>query len=159
GVVYSNLGSDGQPYSLIGYSVTGGVQGDPGPPIGYGFAIALSFTPAGTFTLSSVELPLVWLEGPNAFAGYLTSDAGGRPGNILETFSLAPAPPFASPALTTLVSTARTPLDAGATYWIIAAPGDRTTAGYWLASDSGAAGFSRTQNDGVTWVRDTEASP
>src|SRR5262245_936558 len=104
-VIYSNLGSD-LSFGSIGYSVSGGVGGDPGPPTGYGHAVALSFTPAGDFLFGSVELPLVWLEGPNVFAVYLTSDAGGHPGDVLEAFPLGPAPPFAGPALTTFVSAA-----------------------------------------------------
>jgi hypothetical protein len=157
-MIYSNFGP-GQTYSLTGYSVSGGVSGSPGPPNGFGFAIAESFTPSGDFLFGSAELPLVYLSGPNDFTVALMTDAGGQPGTILESFSLTDAPPYSSPGVSTFVSTTNTPLDAGTTYWIVAIPGDRNTAGYWLANSTGPTGFMRTGNDGVTWSTDPQASP
>src|SRR5262249_54827602 len=128
-------------------------------PTGYGLAIAASFTPTVNVLFGSVELPLVYYWGPNTFTVNLMSDAGGHPGAILERFSLTDAPPLTSPAIESFVSTTRTPLKAGTTYWIAAMPGDRTTAGFWLANTTDATGYSRTANDSLTWQPQPGASP
>jgi hypothetical protein len=157
-VIYSNFGP-GQSYSPGGYSVSGLTTLNALPPFGFGFAIAESFTPTSDFLFSSAELPLVWFSGPNEFTIDLMSDAGGHPGTVLESFSLTNAPPNTSPAVESFVSTTHTPLAAGATYWVVAIPGARDAAGFRLANTTGAGGFSRTGNDGMTWSTDPQASP
>jgi hypothetical protein len=156
-VIYSNFGP-GQTYSAGGYSVSG-LGMTVLPPKGFGAAIASSFTPTRNFLFDSVELPLVWFSGTNSFIVALMSDAGGRPGTILESFAADGLPPFANPAIDSFISTTHAPLNAGTTYWIVAMPVAGDTAGFWLANTTGATGYSRTANDSLTWQPQLAASP
>src|SRR5438105_2086796 len=65
-VIYSNLGT-GQTFQQGYYSVSGAGGGSPGPPVGYGHAVAESFTPLANYLFSSVELLLGIVQGTNAF--------------------------------------------------------------------------------------------
>ena len=157
-VVYSNFGP-GQTYGTGYYSVAGGVSGDIGPPTGFGFAVAEAFTPTENSLFASVKLPLTYFEGVNRFTIALMSDTSGTPGSILESFQITGVPLFAASSVVIGTSVINTPLDARTTYWIAVIPGDRTTAGGWLMNSTGAAGWSRTGNDGVTWAAQTGAAP
>jgi glucose/arabinose dehydrogenase len=156
-IIFSNFGP-GQSFQPGGYSVSGAGM-TVLPPNGFGAAVALSFTPTSNFHFSSVELPLVWFSGTDSFIVYLMSDAGGSPGTILETFPITGLPSNNTPAVTMFVSTNHTPLEAGTTYWIAAAPVANDTAGFWLMNPTGASGYSRTANDSKTWLPQVGASP
>jgi hypothetical protein len=116
-IVFSNLGP--------GNSLTS-------PGIGIGFITftstfnyaGLEFTPTGqSYTLDSIQLPLQLISGPNIADIFLTSNAGGLPGAILESFQISGALTSGGNSLVTIASTSHPLLSAGSQYWVVAAGG------------------------------------
>jgi hypothetical protein len=105
--------------------------------------IADSFTPTANFTLSDVQLVLQNLGQGDANV-YLTSDSGGTPGAVLESW-ITPGEPFALTQLNalTLTSVATPTLTAGTQYWLVVAPNAKNSAvGYnysWNVDISGSS--------------------
>jgi hypothetical protein len=102
------------------------------PGIGIGFIpftstfnyAGIAFTPAGqSYTLDSLELPLELISGPNVADIFVTSNAGGLPGSLLESFHLTGALTSGTNSLVTIDSTNHPLLSAGSQYWIVAAGG------------------------------------
>jgi hypothetical protein len=102
------------------------------PGIGIGFITftstfnyaGLAFTPTDqSYTLDSIQLPLQLISGPNIADIFLTSDVGGLPGSIIESFQIAGALTSGGNLLVTLISTSRPLLSAGSQYWVVAAGG------------------------------------
>jgi hypothetical protein len=102
------------------------------PGIGIGFIpftstfnyAGIAFTPAGqSYTLDNLEVPLELVSGPNVADIFLTNNAGGLPGSILESFHLTAKLTSGANSLVTIDSTNHPLLSAGSQYWIVAAGG------------------------------------
>jgi hypothetical protein len=93
--------------------------------------IANAFTPGGNFTLTGVTLPL-----QIAFAGtynvYLTSDAAGLPGAVLESWIGVSGGAVGIPIPTTTLTSVLNPmLSNGTKYWLVVGPNSSLSEGGW----------------------------
>ena len=96
--------------------------------------IAQAFTSSGNFTLTDVKLPLQSGETLTGTANiYLTTNNGGVPGTVLESWLGVTGEPFALPQLNaiTLTSVLNPALSSGAEYWLVVGPGTDTSAKGW----------------------------
>jgi hypothetical protein len=118
------------------------------PGIGIGFITftstfnyaGIAFTPTGqNYTLDSLELPLRLISGPSVADVFLTTDSGGLPGSILESFHVTGVLTDAATVLVTIDSTNHPLLNAGTQYWIVAAGGPSTFAS-WSQNELGETG-------------------
>ncbi len=115
-VIFSNLGPGGTYNNLGGaWSITN----VPGTVITMGPAFSVS----GTYTLTSIDLALLYNPNAGGANGLVTltlyTDASGTPGSALESWVLSSVPDYGSPngTLVTLPSGALVLSDA--TYWLI----------------------------------------
>lgn len=88
----------------------------------YNFASAQSFISTGNYTLNTINVPIVLDHSPNRVTFVLTEDAGGIPGNELESFTTSAWNQVqgAAPPLTRLTSTRHPLLLANTRYWLVA---------------------------------------
>lgn len=103
-------------------------------------------TPVGSsLNLDSISIALNNLTGPNIGMVTLREDAGGFPGDTLETWYRSNLPNFGLLAPPTVLTSVGTPLMGGATYWVIASVPDQAaipepSALAWLVT--GVAGMA-----------------
>jgi hypothetical protein len=148
--IFSNLGPSKTWDTKNGYVITGATaSGTPKP-----FAPAMSFTPTFNATLTSIELPLGLGSGTDQILVELLSDNTGKPGSLIESFSLSPKVGFPFPGtLMTGTSVLHPTLLAGTPYWLAALPGGSSTSGGWLLSSplqKDSPAFS--SDNGTTWT-------
>lgn len=156
GVIYSNLGP-GDSFSPI----SGWVVATLGSQDHVDQAIAMPFAVIGTnYTFTSAELALSLAHGTSSLDISLTADAGGLPGDVIETMSVSVL--NSQPALVTANSSLLPTLTAGSTYWITAvARGDLSAV--WMFAESlgmpifGTVGFS--YNSGDSWSTSSTTPP
>jgi hypothetical protein len=140
--IFTNLAADGSYDCCGGWSVFGSAY-----PIATDRASP--FVPAGNYALDSIDLALTVLAGPSAGDVWLTSDAGGLPGAILESFHVTNLPTFPSTGteLASASSTLHPTLMAGVQYWVaVSADGDS-----YLSINrnvTGDSGLASRDNDG-----------
>jgi hypothetical protein len=118
-------------------------------PGNYDAAVAFTVNQAQSYTLDTVEVPLVYLEGENSIAIRIYSDVGGLPGAELGSTQLSGIP--ASAALLTADFHAQLiSLMAGASYWLVGDAAQDTTV-LWHFNDLGQLGIAdRTTGP---WIR------
>jgi len=108
--------------------------------------LAVSFSLAQSGVLKQIQVPIGWRSGNNAFQAWITTDTGGRPGAILESFTLANIRTQVFPTRSPfhIFSVVHPSLAAGATYWLVIGPAAQNTVGSWKYSrdDAPAAGSS-----------------
>ena len=108
--------------------------------------VAVSFSPVQSGALKQIHVPIGHRTGSNQFRAWITSDNGGRPGTVLEAFSLPNIRTQAFPTQSSMhiFSAARPNLAGGTTYWLVIGPGGQDTVGSWNYSldDAPAAGSS-----------------
>ena len=156
GVIYSNLGP-GDSFSPI----SGWVVATLASQEHVDQAIAMPFTVIGTNdTFTSAELAMSLAHGTSSLNISLTADAGGLPGDVIETMSVSVL--NSEPALVTATSSLLPTLTAGSTYWITAvASGDLSSV--WMFAESlgmpifGTVGYS--YNSGDSWSTSSTTPP
>jgi hypothetical protein len=135
-VIYSSLGPGGT-YNINDAATAGGPNSAGGL-----FSSGFSFVPAATQTLDSIQLPMGRISGTDSISLSLqASDVSGLPGTVLETFTInSQMGPFgfANP-LISLTSVARPELQAGKTYWLVAA-GEGDAEAAWNVNNLGLHG-------------------
>lgn len=124
-------------------------------------AIAMPFTVGGSnYTFMSAELAMYLAHGTSPLNISLTADAGGLPGDVIETISVSVL--NSEPALVTATSSLLPTLTAGSTYWITAvASGDLSSV--WMFADElgmpifGTVGYSYDSGD--SWSTSSTVPP
>lgn len=110
--------------------------------------LAVSFSSGRGGSLRQIQVPIGWRNGSNAFRLWVTTDNGGKPGAIVEEFSLPNIRTWGSPFPTRspmhIFSVAKPNLAAATTYWLVIGPDAPNTVGSWNYSpdDAPAAGSS-----------------
>jgi len=153
GIIFSNLIEPGDQYGpdATGIGHTPAFS-NPGDYVTYG----VRFVPSLTAQLTTIQAPLAVVSGPNQMQAFLMSDAGGVPGNIIESFSLTnlPAPPGPLVMITSLLDPV---VLAGDPYWFVATGGPSTFS-FWTLNlfqgDSNDGGATQLTLGGVPqpWI-------
>ena len=108
--------------------------------------VAVSFSPGQSGVLKQIQVPMGWRNGVNAFQAWITTDVGGKPGAVLETFPLSNIrmQPFPVRSPIHIFSSAHPNLTAGTTYWLVLGPTAANAVGSWNYSldDTPSAGSS-----------------
>src|SRR5215469_3580326 len=106
-------------------------------------AVAFSFAPTETATLTDAMLALVQFAGTGAVSVYVESNSGGQPGTILDSLTQVGSVP-ASPALVEFTCVTCSVLQSGTPYWLVAVQSDPTTLdGWsWALSETGSWYFN-----------------
>lgn len=122
--IYSNLGpGDSFAPTSVGIGMT------PAPVFTYA---GVGFIPLGrSFVLSTIEIPVRLVSGPNELDVFLMGDAAGLPSGIIESFHVTNALRLGGSVLITLNSVRRPLLIAGMRYWVVAAGGSPFTYAGW----------------------------
>ncbi|MGC4043422.1 MAG: choice-of-anchor R domain-containing protein [Armatimonas sp.] len=148
-VIYSNFGA-GDTYSLtVNYPVYGpntGISTD-------SQSEAAFFTPTQNFTLTSFEVGVRHLLGPNSFLFSIVADNGGLPTGaaIVSPFNTSLTGTMATPAIDSFSVTGS--LLAGQKYWLVMEPGTPESLAWWGANTTGAMGVA-IQSNGDPWILD-----
>ena len=156
GVIYSNLGPGDSFSPNSGWVVATLASQDHVDQ-----AIAMPFTVVGTnYTFTSAELAMYVAHGTSPLNISLTADAGGLPGDVIETMSVSIL--NSEPTLITATSSLLPTLTAGSTYWITAvASGNLSSA--WMFADElgmpifGTVGYSYDSGD--SWSTSSTTPP
>jgi hypothetical protein len=156
GVVYNNFGpaNGGLDYNTgVGWTVGNDFSGD-------NVAVGETFTASQNATLSQITLALQYAAGTNAATVSLTSDAGGQPGSVLESWSVSGLPTqdgnFHTPV--TVTDATNQALVAGTTYWVVVSTTDSSTSLTWMFSNTGGGGnpvqanHATSDDGGSTWA-------
>jgi hypothetical protein len=115
-------------------------------PLGFGIgntnpsdqALATPFVSSGDFLFTGVRIPLGLNRGTPAADVYLMSDAGGKPGAVLEELTAIGLLPLPG-SLFTLTSSLQLELQAGVTYWLAVTPVDANSDVSWRRNTIGEA--------------------
>jgi hypothetical protein len=130
-IVFSNLGA-GSSYSCCSGSTISATQSVAG----------LFSVPAGPdLDLTRLDVAVTILSGTNSSVATLLSDAGGRLGATLGSWTLAPLPRLGMSVIVpgqTISGISGISLRAGSTYWLAVSPGDNTTFAAWQDNTTGA---------------------
>ena len=151
--IFSNLVQPGNMYGPDSV----GVGAIPVP--GIFLYTATNFTPALSYRLTSLELPVAVVSGSAAIDVLLLADAGNVPGALVEAFHLTGFQVPGPTSLTTVPSSQHPVLNAGAQYWVAVTGGTPTTFVMWgltlFAGDPTQGGASRTIDHGLDlgWTR------
>lgn len=153
-VIYTSLGTN-QTFSSNGSCVSGNNNSACGPDVTRW--IAGSFTPSGTFTLSSIDLALGNISGTNGAVIVLTSnEAGGMPGTTaIEQWTLSSLPSTGTPGIASVTSRINPILSTNQTYWVVAEGLADDSMDFWFANNRGLTGGMSNANDGG-WVQITQ---
>jgi hypothetical protein len=101
----------------------------------------------GTFRLSTIDLALNLLIGPNAVDVHLRADDNGRPGAVLESFHLTDLLPLGLPNPPVVATSLLHPLlENNATYWLTASASALTDVGWNLNSTGDIGAHALSQN-------------
>ena len=151
-VIYSSFGTN-QSFSSGGSCVSGPNNSACGPSVTRW--IAGSFTPSGTFSLSSVAIAIGNFGGTNGAVIVLTSStAAGMPAmTVIERWTLSPLPSSQAPTptISSVVSKLTPILYSGQTYWVIAEGLADDSMDWWFSNNLGLAGGMSSVNQG-NWV-------
>jgi hypothetical protein len=145
-IIYNNIIRDelGRYNAGTGYTISG-----PDSPIGQTFADAMPFTPASDDTISRVIVAVGHVAGTNGVTVSVNEDAGGLPGNVLQSFDLTGLPVFGMCCLLES-SDANIPVAAGTQYWVVVATSANTSdtwdAWNWNLTDQTAQPFAFFNN-------------
>jgi hypothetical protein len=129
-IIFSNLVEPGDQYGPdpVGIGHTPAFT-NPADFLVYG----VHFIPSTTAQLKTIEAPLGVFSGTDQLQAFLMSDAGGVPGNVIESFLLSGLPTSGSPfPLLTITSSLDPLLLAGQQYWFVATGGSATFGAWTL---------------------------
>jgi hypothetical protein len=125
-ILFSNLVQPGNQYGPDGV----GIGHTPGSLNVSDYVLyAVPFVPSTTAAVTSIQVPLGVISGPDQLLAYLMSDAGGVPGAAIATFPLSSLPGPPSPLLDIPVGPGVV-VTGGQRYWL-AATGGPLTFGTW----------------------------
>jgi hypothetical protein len=137
-VIYSNLGPGGAFDPFNPWCVTG-TGGGCGPSTLR--MVAAPFTPNASYQLMQVDMALQRYTGTNQVLVSIQSDSGGLPSGIsLASWSFSNLPAYTGANCCQLQSglfQSGPLLAAGATYWLVVAPGAADTGAGWMHSSTG----------------------
>jgi hypothetical protein len=139
-VLYSTFGPGDSFNTSQGLTVSGATTMS-----GYN-ADANQFSVTTNATLNTIELALFVFSANDSVAVELTADNAGRPGAVLESYTLISLP-FVPAKIITIDSTVHTELVAGDFYWLAVVPLTDTTAGGWNDNSIGAQGLTIQSSD------------
>uniref|UniRef100_Q02CN9 PEP-CTERM protein-sorting domain-containing protein n=1 Tax=Solibacter usitatus (strain Ellin6076) TaxID=234267 RepID=Q02CN9_SOLUE len=142
-IIFSNLIEPGDQYGPDGVGIGHTPAfSTPGDYLSYG----VRFVPSLTAQLTMIQAPFAVVSGPNQVQAFLMGDAGGVPGNVIESFALMNLPP---PGQLLTINSLLDPLVlAGQPYWFVATGGGVTFALWTLnlfqgdPNDGGATQFN-----------------
>ena len=98
-------------------------------------AVAFSFVPTETATLTDVSLGLYQISGTSPTNVYIESNLSGEPGSILDTLTqVGSVTPTSS--LVDFTCSSCSQLQAGTTYWIVGQQSDSSSLAGWNLSNS-----------------------
>jgi hypothetical protein len=122
-IIYNNISrvETGRYNCCQGWTISG-----PDSPVGQTFADAMPFTPAVNDTVTKVLVAVGFVTGTNGVTVSVNEDAGGLPGNVLQSFELTALETFGSCCLFE-TSIANIPVTAGTQYWVVVATSDETS--------------------------------
>ena len=121
-IIYNSLDSNGSFINGFGYPVRSAFLLQAG----------MSFTPSGDFTVTTIDVGISWVSGPNEVVLELDSaGSNGLPGQRLESWTLENLPPVGEPAALTQVVSNSVDVQSGVKYWLVALPGDPATFAVW----------------------------
>lgn len=148
-VIFSDFGPGNTFQTNVGNTICGtgtfNCAGNPTPLSG-----ANSFTPTGSYTLSSISLATALVTGTNQLVVSLMPDAGGIPGTPVETWTFTNAMQL-QPTILSASSVGSVVIDAGTQYWLAAsAPGDGTWA-VWFLNSIGLTGTQASRVGSGAW--------
>src|SRR5438128_855967 len=89
GTIFNNFGPANTYNSGSGSTVSGASSGT-----GQFVASAMSFTPAGTFVLTQIDVAVGFVSRTNSVALSLNSDSGGLPGGVIMNWTISGLPVF-----------------------------------------------------------------
>jgi PEP-CTERM motif len=125
-----------------------------GPHTGVGSLIEWgeAFTPSTKFDLTQITMALGWDSGTNGVIISLDTNNGGVPGTALTSWSFFFLPRFSSTnnIVQTMTFTPGIVLQAGQTYWLVAAPFAGNTLAGWNTNSIGVTGVGAV-NLGNGW--------
>jgi len=104
-----------------GYTISG-----PNSPIGQTFADGMPFTPTANNTIQRLLVAVACVTGPSAVTLSVNEDAGGLPGDVIQSFELSNLPQFGSCCLLEATNV-NIPVAAGTQYWVVVATGAGTS--------------------------------
>jgi len=121
--IYNNISRVelGRYNCCTGYTISG-----PDSPVGQTFADAMPFTPAVNDTLTRVLVAVGYVTGTNGVTVSVNEDAGGLPGDALQTFEETGLRNFGSCCAVETVG-ANIAVTAGTQYWVVVATGPNTS--------------------------------
>lgn len=122
-MIYNNISrvETGRYVCCTGYTISG-----PNSAVGDTWADAMPFTPASDDTITKVIIAIGYVAGANGVTVSVNEDAGGLPGNALQSFELTGLESFGSCCLFE-TSNASIPVAAGTQYWVVVATSDDTS--------------------------------
>jgi hypothetical protein len=136
-ILFSNFGPGDSFTTSQGVTVSGSPT--------FFLADANQFIPTITAGVERIDVALFVFGPSDSVILQLRADNLGRPGTVLESYTLADLP-FVPAKVVSANSTLRTTLFAGTPYWIAVVPGSETTLGGW--NDSlGSNGLSIQSGD------------
>jgi len=153
-VIFSNLGP-GNSYNPIPGFLFGATVGTP-------VAIAMPFTPAGTFTLTQIDVAIIHQMVPNSDINSvvltLNSDSGGLPGAALMTWNLSGLPTSGvCCTVTTVVPGSPVLLSAGVQYWLAATTASADNLEGWSVNIAGTIGpVAQNVGSGFAFIIDPQ---
>lgn len=146
-IIYNNISRVelGRYNCCTGYTISG-----PDSPVADTWAHAMPFTPAVNDTIKKVLVAVGYVTGTNGVTVSVNEDAGGLPGNALQTFSLIGLQNFGSCCLVEIADAHRIPVAAGTQYWVVVATSDDTSdtwdAWNWNVTDQTAQPYAFFNN-------------
>jgi hypothetical protein len=136
--IYSNIPATSPFYVADSTYVVNGVNS----------ALAMAFTPSGSFDLTEIILGINYQGTPGPVTVTLNSDSGDAPGTVLESWSVTGMPDFYSGVtnvLETATPTSTIGLTSGDQYWIEISSTPPTLSGWY---------FNDTSAEGTIWGAD-----
>jgi hypothetical protein len=158
--VYTSFGSSSPTY----FAGTGQIVDGPSPSVGAGYqAVADSFTSAGNYSLSSIDVAVSFrgitgVFGTDSATVSLDSNNAGSPGAVLASATITGLPGLTCCAVDT-IDVSGVSISAGFEYWVVVTPNNIDTDDIW---NTGAAtpfvfGNEVQSSSGGAWT--SQSSP
>jgi hypothetical protein len=139
-LIFSTFGPGDSFNTTLGFTVSGASSIS-----GYN-ADANQFTPTTTAALGTIEVALFVFGPGDSVIVELTTDSAGRPGTVLESYTLTNLP-FVPAQIVSIHSTLHTTLVGGTPYWLAILPGTSSTSGGWNDNSINAQGLFLQSHD------------
>lgn len=147
--VFNNFGPGNSYFDDLGETVSG-------PNVSSGsFTPAQEFDPSASGKLTTIDIALSFFSGANTGNVFLADDNGGKPGTILESWTVNNLPAFGPPndhSPTLLSSTLNLQLTAGTHYWLYATASNANILVWNVNSIRELGVTDLSTNGGSTWT-------